>query len=207
MDSFTLALRSAGISLSDDPDTLLWAGGDATGTLSVKNLYTALLNQSSQGVDSSWFSQIWNWTIPLKIKLFLWLAGKEKILTWDMLRRRGWEGPNICLLCRRAPEDAHHLFIHCIFAREVWTYLLNHFSLPFTWRSDTLSDCFPFVDLPKIPSLLPGRPCLLAIMASAEQGDLRGSDSFPAECCVQCSDLLPLETAKGQTTHSQSSRF
>jgi hypothetical protein len=95
-----------------------------------------------KGSDSSWFAQIWRWTIPLKIKLFLWLAGKEKILTWDKLRRRGWEGPNICLLCRRAPEDAHHLFIHCHFAREVWTYLLKLFSLPYTWKSDTLSDCF-----------------------------------------------------------------
>jgi ribonuclease HI len=139
---FTLALRSAGITLTDLPDTLLWAGGDASGIISVKNLYTTLLSQNFYCVDSSWFFQIWKWTIPLKVKLFLWLAGKEKILTWDSLQRRGREGPSICLLCRQSPEDVHHLFIHCNFARKVWTFLLNHLSLPFTWQSDSLSDCF-----------------------------------------------------------------
>lgn len=90
---YIAAIRGVGISLTVEPDSLLWAGGDATGTLTVKNLYAALQSQSLLSVDSSWFFQLWKWTIPLKIKLFLWLAGKGKILTWEALRRRGWEGP------------------------------------------------------------------------------------------------------------------
>jgi hypothetical protein len=39
---FIAAIRSIDISLTDDPDLLLWAGGDVTGTLTVKNLYAAL---------------------------------------------------------------------------------------------------------------------------------------------------------------------
>lgn len=139
---YIIALRSAGITLSTEPDSLLWAGGDATGTLSVKNLYAAIQLLSVHSLDSSWYFQLWKWTVPLKIKLFLWLAGKAKILTWDGLRRRGWEGPGICLLYRCSSEDVQHLLIHCEFAREVWSRLLLHLNLPFNWNRETLSDCF-----------------------------------------------------------------
>jgi hypothetical protein len=82
---YITALKSVGVSLSTEQDSLLWAGGDATGIISVKNLYAALLNQLNFGVDHSWFFQLWNWEVPLKLKLFIWLAGKEKTLTWDVL--------------------------------------------------------------------------------------------------------------------------
>jgi hypothetical protein len=36
---YTSALKGAGITLTDQPDLLLWAGGDATGSLTVKNIY------------------------------------------------------------------------------------------------------------------------------------------------------------------------
>jgi hypothetical protein len=115
-DRFTSALKTAGITLNDKPDALRWAGGDATGIISVKNIYIALLSQQGHEPDSSWFTQLWNWKIPIKYKLFIWLAGKEKILTWDQLRRRGWEGPGLCPLCRHAQEDINHLLIHCHFS-------------------------------------------------------------------------------------------
>jgi hypothetical protein len=41
---FTFHLKCAGISLNEDPDTLVWTGGDASGIPSVKNIYEALLN-------------------------------------------------------------------------------------------------------------------------------------------------------------------
>jgi hypothetical protein len=141
-NQFISALRSADISLIDELDSLLWARGDATGIISVKNIYDALLKQLNLGADNSWYLQLWNWDIPLKYKLFLWLAGKEKILSWELLRRRGWEGPEIFPLCRRASEDIHHLLVHCEFTKEVWNRLLKHFTLPFSWSGVTISDCF-----------------------------------------------------------------
>jgi hypothetical protein len=44
MEHFTTSLRSVGISLKNEPDLLLWAGGDAFGVLTVKNIYIALLH-------------------------------------------------------------------------------------------------------------------------------------------------------------------
>jgi ribonuclease HI len=136
------ALKEAGITLSSRPDSLRWAGGDSTGNLTVRNLYDALLKQKYLAVDRSWFSLIWRWDIPLKIKLFIWLAGKEKSLTWDMIRRRGWEGPGICLLCSKATEDIHHILVHCPFTRSVWSLVLNFFRLNLIWSGQTLSLCY-----------------------------------------------------------------
>jgi hypothetical protein len=55
---FTSALKNAGISLIEEPDSLRWAGGDASGFISVKNIYIALINQQALESDSSWFFQL-----------------------------------------------------------------------------------------------------------------------------------------------------
>jgi hypothetical protein len=139
---YTAELKCAGISLKEEPDSLVWAGGDASGIPSVKNIFDALLSLKNLVPDLSWRQQVWKWKIPLKYKLFVWLAGIDRILTWDSLRRRGWEGPGFCSLCRQAPEDIHHLLIHCKFTKEVWSRLLTQFNLPFSWSGDTITDCF-----------------------------------------------------------------
>jgi ribonuclease HI len=141
-DAFTQALRSAGISLSNTPDTIIWAGGDATGATTVKNIYSALLQQLNYHADLRWFQRLWKWPIPLKIKIFIWLSAKEKTLTWDLLQKRGWEGPGICKLCNHSEEDIHHILIHCHFSRAVWQRILTHFSLNLHWEAASVLDCF-----------------------------------------------------------------
>jgi len=78
---FTTALKSAGISLTVELDTLVWAGGDTSGAILVKNLYAALQFQHIADVDKPWIKQLWNCNVPLKLKLFFWLAGNDRILT------------------------------------------------------------------------------------------------------------------------------
>jgi hypothetical protein len=95
------ALKSAGISLNDSQDTLLWAGGDASGILTVKNAYAALLQPLATDADIPWLQKIWKWSIPLKLQFFIWLCVKDKALTWEALRKRGWQGPGICPLCNK----------------------------------------------------------------------------------------------------------
>jgi hypothetical protein len=75
----------------DETDSLLWAGGDASGVLSVKNLYTALLQPLDFCSDNVWIQKLWKWPLQLKVKLFIWLAAKEKVLTWEALQKKGWK--------------------------------------------------------------------------------------------------------------------
>ena len=116
---FSTAMKSVGITLRAEPDVLLWAGGDESRLITVKNLYIALQKQHFSDPVLSWIHKLWKLQLPLKLKLFSWLVGKDKLLTWEALQRRGWVGPSICSLCKSAPEDLHHLLMHCPFSKEV----------------------------------------------------------------------------------------
>jgi hypothetical protein len=103
----------AGIVLKENPDELSWIGDDNTGLISVKNVYNTLSNKFWPGKAEGWRIQLWKWSCPLKIKLFLWLLLENKILTWENLQRRGWYGPGICCLCGTNEESSQHVFVSC----------------------------------------------------------------------------------------------
>jgi hypothetical protein len=57
--------------------------------------------------------------LPHKIKVFLWLVLKNKILTKDNLRKRNWQDSLDCVFCG-LPESINHLFFQCSVSRFVW---------------------------------------------------------------------------------------
>jgi hypothetical protein len=89
-DHFGRALQASGVSLSENEDEILWIGGDSSGSLSKKNVYAALISTLNQLMLTGWRNRLWKWHIQQKIKLFLWLAVENKILTWINLQLRGW---------------------------------------------------------------------------------------------------------------------
>jgi hypothetical protein len=109
-------LIDAGIALSEAQDELKWTGGDCTGILSTRNVYNAWQLKIWQKNIGGWQRRIWNWDCPQKIKLFSWLLIEDKLLTWNNLNKRGWQGPGLCLLCRGNEES-------------VFIYLSNALSL------------------------------------------------------------------------------
>jgi hypothetical protein len=94
-DRYRRALLGTGINLQNSTDTIVWTGGDSSRILSVKNVYNALISTLDYPTVGGWKLNLWKWNIQLKIKLFIWLAGNQKVLTWDTLQRKGWEGPGI----------------------------------------------------------------------------------------------------------------
>jgi ribonuclease HI len=80
--------------------------------------------------------------IQLKIKLFIWMAAYDKILTWEALQRKGWEGPGVCKLCKCNSESTNHLLVHCPFIKVVWLRLYKICHLKIQWVGTTVSDCF-----------------------------------------------------------------
>jgi hypothetical protein len=48
-----------------------------------------------------WRRHLWQLDLAQKIKFFTWLAIENKILTWDTVQRKGWEGPHIFHLCSK----------------------------------------------------------------------------------------------------------
>lgn len=89
----------------------------------------------------------WKLPIPIKIRIFMWLSHKNRILTTDNLLKRGWQGVDKCQFCGQS-ETIHHLFLTCSYARYIWFYLgacqhINH-----QWL--TLSDITHFAN--QLPS-------------------------------------------------------
>jgi hypothetical protein len=56
-------------------------------------------------VATGWRKNFWSWNIQMKVKLFFWLVAENKVLTWQILQQKGWQGPGRCYLCKEANEE------------------------------------------------------------------------------------------------------
>ena len=65
----------------------------------------------------------------LELLFFAWEAVWGKILTVDMLMKRGWSMVNRCSLCKDNEKSADHILIHGGKTRELWTLLPSSFGL------------------------------------------------------------------------------
>ena len=72
------------------------------------------------GEKAWWWQGLWECNSPLKTILTFWLAMNNKLLTWENLRKRGLQGPGICILCKKDDELTSHLFGTCTYAGQVW---------------------------------------------------------------------------------------
>lgn len=94
---------------------MLWKLGKA-GKISVTSTYNALTtNENSQS-----FKNIWKGKIPAKIKIFLWLAENNAILTKDNLIKCQWKGDPVCCFCPNNETGTLLLFTCCV-ARIIWS--------------------------------------------------------------------------------------
>jgi len=59
----------------------------------------------------------------------MWLVAHDRCWTADWLARRGLPHPAQCPLCDQEEETVNHLLVSCVFARQFWFYLLQHFGI------------------------------------------------------------------------------
>ena len=77
--------------------------------------------QDRFGLDLSWWwTVLWKLKCPLKSNFFCWFLFSDKALTWDVLVRRGFEGPGRCYLCKLDVESNFHLGVDFPFTKSVW---------------------------------------------------------------------------------------
>jgi len=84
---------------------------------------------------------MWSSDLAYMIKLFLWLDLENKILTWDILRKRGSQSLIIYSLWCRDKETALHLFVNFPFTHHLCKFLYTFFSLVSPWRCNSLTNC------------------------------------------------------------------
>jgi len=65
------------------------------------------------------------------------LVANHKILNWDKLQQKGFNGPSKCHLCNREPETQEHLLINCDYTRTLWREVGRLFCKPGKYPKET----------------------------------------------------------------------
>jgi hypothetical protein len=94
------------LNLNDSSDKVGWSLGKSD-VFSTRSVYQ-LLEKNVAGPHNKW---IWKAGIPLKIKVFMWQAFQDAVITRDNMRKRKWPGSPLCSFCG-AVETTNHLFFH-----------------------------------------------------------------------------------------------
>ena len=89
-----------------------------------------------------WFSKLWKWHIPQKLKCFCWILLKDKLLTCQKLIKRGWMGPGYCAMCMNESDCVNHIFIHCSFSKSVWKLACEGLKVYTPWWDSNIEENF-----------------------------------------------------------------
>eukprot|EP00253_Pinus_taeda_P015281 PITA_15281 len=100
-----------------------WGWGD-TGFYTPSLGYSALQTKKDSMRTPSFWKQVWHAKGLPKVNFFFWILMQNKQLTGDNLAKRNFVGPHRCAMCKNSGETASHLFIDCVYAKEVWSLSL-----------------------------------------------------------------------------------
>jgi hypothetical protein len=127
------------IPLVPKDDNLFW-DQSPDGNLSLKDAYSFHC-PSPQHLP--WAKSIWHKSIPPSKSLLVWRCLNNKLPTDDNLILRGCNLPSMCSLCNAHCESSSHLFLDCIFASKIWSWLSYLLNLNCTFSNihDVFSIC------------------------------------------------------------------
>lgn len=118
-----IRLRNCGFFRSRVQDVLIWKSAKSLYEVQVKDVYKDLIGMIPFRLELSFPPILWKTGCPLKMSLFAWLTFHNRNLSWDNLKRRGWQGPGICFLFWAEDESNFHLFFACKMTQPLWRCL------------------------------------------------------------------------------------
>ncbi|XP_066344127.1 uncharacterized protein [Miscanthus floridulus] len=110
------------------PDRFVWEWS-ADGSYSVSSTYRAFFAGSTLLLGAK---KLWRVKAPPRVKLFFWLTLHRRLWTAVRRKRHGLQDSDECALCNQEPETGvtgGHLFLGCVFARQVWFATLRPLQL------------------------------------------------------------------------------
>lgn len=111
--------RSSFVTYNDAPT---WIGSSG-GNFSTASAYKLIVNHEMDKRDQKW---IWKVKTPQKLKGFMWLILKDRLLTNQMRLMRNMETIDLCPRCGLSSEDMSRLFRECTKAKDIWIEIKNH---------------------------------------------------------------------------------
>ncbi|MFQ6624568.1 hypothetical protein Gotur_003309 [Gossypium turneri] len=103
-------------------DRIIWTKS-ASGVFSVKSAYWHLKENSWNSQEDYW-KIVWKYPGPQRVRVFLWFAFKQKLLTNSERARRGFSHCSSCSICGHEFEDLVHVLRDCPPAKEVWRLVI-----------------------------------------------------------------------------------
>eukprot|EP00253_Pinus_taeda_P027885 PITA_27885 len=127
-EAYRKEVESRKIKARNGRDILRW-GNSMKGSFTTKEAYFLTSTQTGNEENPDW-KIIWERNWWPKISIFIWLASKNKILTWDRIQKKGFNGPSRCYLCNSDGETRNHLLINYPFAKTLWINTKRTFGKP-----------------------------------------------------------------------------
>ena len=122
------AILKIPLSRSLPDDKLIWMGNNR-GEFTVKSAYhlAHCLVESKAEAESSngdpfkpLWKNLWRLKLPAKVKIFVWRACVNGLLTRDKVCSHGISSNPECPICGKVLENVHHALLHCDFSNRVW---------------------------------------------------------------------------------------
>eukprot|EP00253_Pinus_taeda_P016878 PITA_16878 len=127
-EAYKKEVESRKIKARNGRDILRW-GNSMKGSFTTKEAYFLTSAQTGNEENPDW-RIVWERNWWPKVSIFIWLASKNKILTWDRIQKKGFIGPSRCYLCNSEGETRNHLLINCPFAKTLWINTKRTFGKP-----------------------------------------------------------------------------
>ncbi|XP_058733791.1 uncharacterized protein LOC131605427 [Vicia villosa] len=121
-----LQIISIPLAQRETQDKQIWHF-DKSGDFTVKSAYHCCTKRNwaaKLGSSSSLHSRLWKetWKAPVhsRTRNFIWRLAKDILPVKTNLSKKGISLDTSCSLCNSAPETAHHVFMECPFAKQVF---------------------------------------------------------------------------------------
>ena len=103
---------------STGPDAWIWSGQNFT----VRAVYLRLRERadSEDPLFLRLWRRVWKSRIPLKIRIFVWLLLRQRLMTRSFQQCMALDSSGDCALCGATMEDCEHLFVLCPISQAVW---------------------------------------------------------------------------------------
>ncbi|KAK8556925.1 hypothetical protein V6N12_003314 [Hibiscus sabdariffa] len=106
----------------DVPDMPTWRL-NVSQTFDIKSAYTSLMGNLWDTESQIW-KMIWSLRVPQRLRIFLWLTLKGRLMTNAERFRRSLCSHTICPCCQSTDESVLHVLRDCSHALEVWNRLI-----------------------------------------------------------------------------------
>eukprot|EP00253_Pinus_taeda_P025144 PITA_25144 len=131
-ESVRSSLSVLPINRSERKDILAWKLPRNPLPVKVKDIYAALSQLSAPTTQPIYPPTLWKAACPTKMILLSWLIFWNRNLTWEVLQRKGWNGPGRCAFCRDAEETNLYMFFQCHSTQQIWYDLSLTMDFPYT---------------------------------------------------------------------------